>query len=110
MNAPDSAATLPRTSYRFGIAGMTCASCAGRVERSLAAVDGVAEATVNLATETAEVATDAPVSMQALAAAVEKAGYALASRQTSLVLGGMTCSSCVSRIERALAKVPGVIA
>ncbi|HSM12031.1 MAG TPA: heavy metal-associated domain-containing protein, partial [Lysobacter sp.] len=42
MNAPASTAAPPRTRYRFGVAGMTCASCVGRVERSLAAVDGVA--------------------------------------------------------------------
>ncbi|MCO5120030.1 MAG: heavy metal translocating P-type ATPase [Burkholderiaceae bacterium] len=57
----------------LSVEGMTCASCVGRVERALAAVPGVAEAAVNLATERATVRGVAPV--DALLAAVDKAGY-----------------------------------
>lgn len=63
------------------IGGMTCASCAMRVEKALAKVPGVAGASVNLATETASVnlmsdaATGAAVTADALIAAVKKAGY-----------------------------------
>ncbi|WP_338765348.1 heavy metal translocating P-type ATPase [Massilia sp. METH4] len=57
------------------IGGMSCAACVGRVERALAAVPGVTSASVNLATETARVETEAPLAFDALRAAVEKAGY-----------------------------------
>ncbi|MBY0336681.1 MAG: heavy metal translocating P-type ATPase [Acetobacteraceae bacterium] len=89
------------------IAGMTCASCAGRVERALAAVPGVTGAHVNLAAETAEVAGGAPA--PALAAAITRAGYALREQTIELAVTGMTCAACAARVERALAAVPGVL-
>lgn len=63
------------TSLRLEITGMTCASCAARVERALRKVEGVREASVNLATETATVVAAAGVSTDALVQAVERAGY-----------------------------------
>ena len=87
---------------------MTCASCALRVEKSLQAVPGVEQASVNLATEEASVRADASVSADALAAAVRKAGYDVATRETAFEIEGMTCASCASRVEKALRKVPGV--
>src|SRR5437588_8475821 len=57
------------------VIGMTCASCASRVEKALAKVPGVREASVNLATEIATVKADAGVKLDAIRAAVEKAGY-----------------------------------
>ncbi len=89
------------------VEGMTCASCVGRVERALKAVPGVATAFVNLATERAEV-TGAAVDRALLVKAVEDAGYDVASRPVDLVIDGMTCASCVARVERALLAVPGV--
>ena len=55
---------------------MSCAACAGRVERALRAVPGVAEASVNMATEVASVRAEAPLAFEALEAAVRRAGYA----------------------------------
>ncbi len=95
--------------FRFGVSGMTCASCAGRIERGLMAVPGVTRASVNLATETAEVATGEPVALQVLADAVRQAGYGIAQREVELAISGMTCASCVARIERALRALPGVL-
>ena len=90
------------------ILGMTCASCVGRVERALAAVPGVASAVVNLATGRATVHGD-DVDWQAVVRAVEKAGYDVpAPEPLELRIDGMTCASCVGRVERALAKVPSV--
>jgi P-type Cu+ transporter len=91
------------------IAGMTCASCVSRVERALAAVPGVASASVNLATEKAQLQVGPEATAQALAAAVERAGYAVTQASAAFDIGGMTCASCVSRVERALRAVPGVI-
>lgn len=94
--------------WTLPIEGMTCASCVGRVERALSQVPGVRRASVNLATETAEVEADAPVQAATLRAAVEKAGYEIPAGSVDLSIGGMTCASCVSRVEKALARVPGV--
>ncbi|RYF39901.1 MAG: heavy-metal-associated domain-containing protein, partial [Comamonadaceae bacterium] len=66
----------------LSVEGMTCASCAGRVEKALLKVPGVASAEVNLATETAEVRWSVPgTDVAALTAAVEKAGYKAHLRQ-----------------------------
>ncbi|MFG6429877.1 heavy metal translocating P-type ATPase [Roseateles sp. LYH14W] len=93
---------------KLQVTGMTCASCVLRVEKTLKAVPGVQAASVNLATEQASVSVDASVSAQTLAAAVRKAGYDVATTQTVLQVQGMTCASCVARVEKALLKVPGV--
>ncbi|BDU16389.1 heavy metal translocating P-type ATPase [Lysobacter auxotrophicus] len=101
--------TLAATDLRLPIAGMTCASCAGRIERALAAVPGVLRADVNLSTATANVATDGSVAAPALADAVSRSGYRVPERTLDLAIGGMTCASCAGRIEKALRAVPGVI-
>ncbi|MCA0326251.1 MAG: heavy metal translocating P-type ATPase, partial [Proteobacteria bacterium] len=91
------------------IGGMTCASCVMRVEKALKKVTGVTEATVNLATEQAQVQAGATVTADALATAVRQAGYEVASTDFTLQVDGMTCASCVGRVETALLKVPGVM-
>jgi len=91
------------------VLGMTCASCVGRVEKALRKVPGVEQAAVNLATETATVHVKAGVELAALQTAVEKAGYSVPESSIRLAVQGMTCASCVSRVERALKKTPGVI-
>ena len=76
MSSQPSASVLPaRRDWSFPIEGMSCAACAGRVERALRAVPGVAEASVNMATEVASVRADAPLAFDGLEAAVRKAGY-----------------------------------
>ena len=93
---------------KLQVTGMSCASCVMRVEKTLNAVPGVKEASVNLATEEASVNADASVTADSLAAAVRKAGYDVATTETALLVEGMTCASCVARVEKALRKVPGV--
>ena len=95
--------------WTLPIEGMTCASCVARVERALQKLPGVAEATVNLATESASVHADASIGLAALQSAVEKAGYTVGESSVSLAIDGMTCASCVSRVEKALMRVPGVV-
>ena len=90
------------------IAGMTCASCVMRVEKALRATPGVRQVEVNLATEQAALQVDPGVDAQGLVATVRKAGYEVATREVVLGVEGMTCASCVSRVEKALLKVPGV--
>ncbi len=91
------------------IIGMTCASCVLRVEKALAAVPGVTSASVNLATEKAQLQLAPDANAQALASAVERAGYAVPHARAEFDIEGMTCASCVSRVERALRAVPGVM-
>ncbi|WP_034383860.1 heavy metal translocating P-type ATPase [Deinococcus sp. YIM 77859] len=94
----------------LGVQGMTCASCVGRVERGLKKVEGVEQASVNLATERATVTYDPAVTTpQALLDKVRDVGYEPVVRQIELGVQGMTCASCVGRVERALKKVDGVV-
>ncbi|MEY1588552.1 heavy metal translocating P-type ATPase [Burkholderia sp. Bmkn7] len=116
---------LPANStIELDIDGMTCASCVSRVEKALAKVPGVTRASVNLATERATVDVTADVSAAQLVETVKQAGYGAtvtdagftalapaspaAPASIELDIDGMTCASCVSRVEKALAKVPGV--
>lgn len=106
MNKPFS----PSKHYTLSlpVVGMTCASCVGRVERALTNVPGVSSANVNLATEKAEVSFDAPMDRSALVDAIEKVGYEVPDQTVDIAIEGMTCASCVARVERALLAVPGV--
>ena len=91
------------------VIGMTCASCVGRVEKALRAVPRVNEAHVNLATERARVVMDAEGSPAAVAAAIRTAGYEPLEEEVAYPVRDMTCASCVGRVEKALAAVPGVL-
>ena len=90
--------------------GMSCASCVGRVEKAVRQVPGVAEVSVNLATERIHIQPGGPLDTAAVVQAIEKAGYEVPSQTVELAVEGMTCASCVGRVERALQKVPGVTA
>jgi Au+-exporting ATPase len=113
MNAPVRATDLSRT-ILLPIEGMTCASCVGRVERALKAVPGVDAASVNLATERASITTRSTIARAKLVEAIENAGYSVpetsagSAGSTELSIDGMTCASCVGRVERALKAIPGV--
>jgi Cu+-exporting ATPase len=82
----DTAAPAYRIELEIG--GMTCASCAARVEKRLNEVDGVAAATVNYATERAAVSFGGDVSIEDLIAEVEAAGYTAARPGTTSDDGG----------------------
>lgn len=99
---------LQVSEFDLKIMGMTCASCVARVEKALKKVDGVLQAQVNLATEQAHVQALAPTSRAQLLQAVQKAGFDVASDNIQLHISGMTCASCVARVEKALKKVDGV--
>ncbi len=89
---------------------MTCASCVGRVERVLKKQPGVEDASVNLAAEKASVTFDPQqVEIPALLEAVKEAGYDPLITRAEILVGGMTCASCVGRVQRTLNKLPGVI-
>ncbi|MCB1389493.1 MAG: heavy metal translocating P-type ATPase, partial [Rhodobacteraceae bacterium] len=88
--------------------GMTCASCTARVERMLSREEGVTGVRANLMTGT--VAVDGAAEPARIASTLAAAGFTAAEDVTRLAIGGMTCASCVSRVERVLQKVPGVTA
>ncbi len=98
---------MSSATHTLPVSGMTCASCAGRVERALLKVPGVASASVNLANEQVRVESS-EADLAALIEAVQKAGYGVPVQSLELAIDGMTCASCVGRVERALLKVPGV--
>ncbi|OGA08595.1 MAG: copper-translocating P-type ATPase [Betaproteobacteria bacterium RIFCSPLOWO2_02_64_14] len=94
----------------MGIRGMTCAACAARIEKAVRKVQGVASARVNLAVESARVEFDESVARPGeLTAAIEGAGYTPIVEVVEFPIRGMTCASCVARVERVLNKLHGVI-
>ena len=109
MNTAASAVTAPTAAaVTLPVQGMTCASCVGRVERALKKLPGVASVQVNLATESATLRFEGPPDVAAAIATIEKSGYAVPQASVELQVQGMTCASCVGRVERTLRRVPGV--
>ena len=92
------------------VTGMTCGSCAAAIEQGLAKLRGLSRVNVNVASETVSVEYDpSQIDTRALVDAVSDAGYGVGLEKITFSVGGMTCASCVANVEKALAKVPGVI-
>jgi len=95
---------------RIHITGMTCTTCAATVEKALAETKGVAQARVNFASEKASIEYDPEkVDLTGIKNAVSEAGYGVAIQKSIFPVRGMTCGSCVARVEAALKSVPGVV-
>ncbi|SCG84683.1 heavy metal translocating P-type ATPase [Methanobacterium congolense] len=91
------------------ISGMSCASCALNVEKSLEKMEGVNEAHVNLGTEEATVEYDSEkLGLNQLEDAVEDAGYGVVNEKVTIKVGGMSCAMCVKAIEDVMGKLDGV--
>jgi len=92
------------------VTGMTCTTCAATIEKGLAETLGVEQAKVNFASEKASVEYDpSKVDLPRLSQAISELGYGVASQKSVFPVGGMTCASCVARVEEALSGVPGVV-
>ncbi|WP_457648278.1 heavy metal translocating P-type ATPase [Profundibacter sp.] len=91
------------------VTGLNCASCSGRAEKALNAVEGVETATVNLAAETAQITYSDPATTETLTTALSDAGYPAATQEVTLEIEGMSCASCVGRVDKALAAADGVL-
>ncbi len=102
-------ADQPAMLLTLPVAGMHCAACVSRVERTVAALDGVTQAAVNLAAQTVAVQAVPGVSAGEVAAAVRAAGYDVPAAEAALDIEGMHCASCVSQVERALTDAAGVL-
>jgi Cu+-exporting ATPase len=117
LHVPQEASTSPpggssakEERWILPVEGMTCASCVARVEKALARVEGVSRASVNLATKAASVTADPKrAAPEKLVSAIRDCGYEVPLEKTEFPVEGMTCASCVSRVEKALASVPGVL-
>lgn len=99
----------------LGVTGMTCASCAKAIERSVGKIDGVHLANVNFATEKLNVEfEEGKADIQKVKEAVKKAGYDVleekddSMREVLMPISGMTCASCAKAVERAVNKLPGI--
>ncbi|HKJ94521.1 MAG TPA: heavy metal translocating P-type ATPase [Gammaproteobacteria bacterium] len=92
----------------MNIQGMTCASCVRRVEKKLGRVPGVQAVSVNLATDSGRVEVEDDTDVSTLVSAVEDAGYEAPREEREYAIRGMTCASCVRRVERAIGRVPDV--
>jgi Cu+-exporting ATPase len=93
------------------VTGMTCAMCVKTIEKTLSKLDGVSEATVNLAQETTNIQFDpAKIKTSGIVKAIEKSGYGVVQEKKDILVGvgGMTCASCVTTVEKALKKIEGV--
>ncbi|MFW6314810.1 MAG: heavy metal translocating P-type ATPase [Desulfohalobiaceae bacterium] len=98
----------------FRIRGMHCAACSARVEREVSSLQGVNQASVNLATEKMQVSWDpAVLSPEGIMQKVQEAGYQAELPQEQaridLEIKGMTCAACSARVHKALENLPGVL-
>ncbi|MGJ7920241.1 heavy metal translocating P-type ATPase [Neobacillus sp. LXY-4] len=92
------------------ITGMTCAACAVRIEKGLNKLDGVEEATVNLALEKSAVKFDpTKTNIEAIQKKVRDLGYDVVTEKAEFDITGMTCAACSARIEKGLNKLEGVL-
>jgi Cu+-exporting ATPase len=102
---------LKKASLKIG--GMTCQTCVKRVEKAVGKTKGVSEGNVNLATEKLSLKYDEDsVSLDEIKKSVLDAGYTIENEKkinsVTLSIEGMTCQSCVSRIEKKTRELPGV--
>ncbi|MFC4732580.1 heavy metal translocating P-type ATPase [Salipiger abyssi] len=97
------------TPVTLSVGGMSCASCVGRVDRGLAALEGVHDVSVNLASETARMTVDDPARVGAAVEALDDLGYPARRATVTLNIESMSCASCVGRVDKALEAVPGVL-
>jgi Cu+-exporting ATPase len=95
---------------RLRVTGMTCTTCARTIGKGLLETHGVKRADVNFAAE--QVAVDyepGKVDLAKIKSTIQDLGYGVATRKSIFPVSGMTCASCVARVENALSAVPGVI-
>lgn len=93
------------------INGMSCASCASKIEKSVSKIDGVNEANVNFATEKLSVEFDETlVTLDMITKEVDSLGYEVEEpgKQQSFKIVGMSCASCASKIENSVKSLAGV--
>jgi Cu+-exporting ATPase len=94
----------------FPITGMSCASCVAKIEKGLSKMSGIVDAKVNFATEKATVTFDpSRVRLGDFVATIHDLGYEAGMEKVSLPIRGMSCASCVKKVENALNGLEGVV-
>lgn len=107
MGTADKSVAIKEASIQ--ITGMTCAACATRIEKGLNKMDGVEQATVNLALEKSSIKYDpSKLSEQDFEKKIELLGYGVVKQKAEFDITGMTCAACATRIEKGLNKLDGV--
>jgi Cu+-exporting ATPase len=102
--------TNAQTSMMMPVTGMTCSACAARIEKTLNRAEGITSVAVNFATEKADVHWDSSLlDSNSVRQLIENTGFGIATDQFRFAVGGMTCSACANRIEKALNRLPGII-
>jgi Cu+-exporting ATPase len=92
------------------IGGMTCASCVAHVEGALKELPSVSNVAVNLSTNKASLTYDPQeVKLRDMQHALRNVGYFVMEAEQTLDVRGMTCASCVDRVEGALKELRGVL-
>lgn len=95
---------------KIHITGMTCTTCAATIEKGLAETPGVEKADVSFASEKASVEYDpSKIDLARISHTISQLGYKVATKKSVFPVSGMTCASCVARVEKALSSVPGVV-
>lgn len=93
------------------VQGMTCGACAVRLEKALTRATGIGQASVNFALERAAIDFEpSETNITTISDVIDKAGFSVSRNQYAIPVSGMTCSACAGRVEKALNKVPGVVA
>jgi Cu+-exporting ATPase len=108
MTAPN--ATRDLKHLILSVKGMSCASCAARIEKKVGTLSGVGQVDVNFGAEQAAIDYDPEkVSLSAVSETIEKLGFEVPRQRRTFPVEGMTCASCVSRVEKKLCGLPGVL-
>ncbi|HSC71749.1 MAG TPA: heavy metal translocating P-type ATPase, partial [Candidatus Methylomirabilis sp.] len=100
---------MPVRTVEIPIRGMSCASCVAKIEAALGREPGVEMATVNLATERATIRYGNATNPAALLKVIQDLGYQVPTETATLAVRGMSCASCVAKVEGALGAMPGVL-
>jgi Cu+-exporting ATPase len=95
---------------RIGVGGMHCSTCSETVADAVESLDGIADASVNYATDEATVEYDpADVTLSEIYGAIEESGYDPRRETRTIAVSGMHCSTCSKTVSDALAELPGVL-
>ncbi|MHB1001826.1 MAG: heavy metal translocating P-type ATPase [Armatimonadota bacterium] len=101
---------MPERKIELPITGMTCASCAARLEKGLSRMEGVLSANVNFATERATITFDTDrTNIDAVIKLTRDYGFDIATEHITIPVEGMTCATCVAKVEKGLNKLQGVV-
>ena len=101
---------MPTKQIELPVQGMTCASCVARIEKGLSQQNGILEASVNFAAEKVRITFDPDrVQVPDFIGTIQDLGYQSPLEKVAIPIRGMSCASCVDKIERGLLAVPGVV-